>query len=98
MKIAYVPPDEISRVLELKDPVRRAEIFADVCRLNVLYAVAKAKPRTQRIRDACQLYQLDGQSFESGIARAAEVNVEARMTDACREGVRAFLDRSTKPS
>ncbi len=35
---------------------------------------------------------LDGMSFEEGIARGAEVNAIARGTDACREGVRRFLD------
>ena len=36
-------------------------------------------------------YGLDGLSFEEGIARGAEVNVIARLTEACREGVRRFL-------
>jgi hypothetical protein len=40
------------------------------------------------------LYELDDLDFDEGIARAAEVNAEARMTDACRQGVRRFLDRS----
>jgi methylglutaconyl-CoA hydratase len=40
------------------------------------------------------LYGLDGLSFEEGIARGAEVNALARMTEACREGVRRFLARS----
>jgi methylglutaconyl-CoA hydratase len=40
------------------------------------------------------LYGLDGASFQEGIRRGAEVNALARMTDACREGVRAFLARS----
>lgn len=40
------------------------------------------------------LYELDALSFEAGLERAAEVNVEARMSDACREGVRRFLDKS----
>ena len=31
--------------------------------------------------------------FEEGIALGAEVNVTARMTRACREGVRRFLSR-----
>ncbi|MGD2067231.1 MAG: enoyl-CoA hydratase-related protein [Gemmatimonadota bacterium] len=39
------------------------------------------------------LYGLDGVAFEDGIGRGAEVNALARMTDACREGVRRFLDR-----
>lgn len=40
------------------------------------------------------LYGLDGASFEDGIARGAEVNALARLTDACREGVRRFLSRA----
>jgi methylglutaconyl-CoA hydratase len=40
------------------------------------------------------LYGLDGVGFEDGIARGAEVNALARMTEACREGVRRFLARS----
>ena len=39
------------------------------------------------------LYELDGQGFEQGLERAAHVNAEARMTEACREGVRRFLER-----
>ena len=39
------------------------------------------------------LYDLDGLSFEDGIKQGAEVNVMARMTEACREGVRRFLAR-----
>ncbi|MEQ9400524.1 MAG: enoyl-CoA hydratase-related protein [Longimicrobiales bacterium] len=42
------------------------------------------------------LYGLDGMSFEEGIAEGAEVNAQARLTPACREGVRAFLERSAK--
>ena len=41
------------------------------------------------------LYELDGLDFAQGIACAAEVNAEARMTEACREGVRRFLERSS---
>lgn len=37
------------------------------------------------------LYELADLSMSDGILRGAEVNVEARMTDACRSGVRAFL-------
>jgi methylglutaconyl-CoA hydratase len=39
------------------------------------------------------LYELDDLSFAEGIERGAQVNVEARATQACREGVRRFLDR-----
>lgn len=37
------------------------------------------------------LYGLDGVAFEDAVARGAEVNALARMTEACREGVRRFL-------
>ena len=40
------------------------------------------------------LYELDGLDFDAGIDRSAEVNVEARMTEECRAGVRRFLDKS----
>ncbi len=40
-------------------------------------------------------YGIDGASFEESIARGAEVNVLARMTEDTREGVRRFLDRKT---
>ena len=39
------------------------------------------------------LYELDDLAFDEGIERGARVNVEARMTEACREGVRRFLER-----
>ncbi len=38
------------------------------------------------------LYQIDGASFESAIRAGAQVNVIARLTDDCREGVRRFLE------
>jgi methylglutaconyl-CoA hydratase len=37
------------------------------------------------------LYELGDLGFEEGIERGAQVNVEARMTEACRDGVRRFL-------
>ncbi len=39
------------------------------------------------------LYGMDGLSFEEAVARGAEVNVLARMTEDTRDGVRRFLDR-----
>ena len=39
------------------------------------------------------LYEQADLSVEAGIARGAEVNVEARQTEACRRGVEAFLAR-----
>lgn len=41
------------------------------------------------------LYELDTLDFDAGIERAAQVNAEARMTEACREGVRRFLEKSS---
>ena len=40
------------------------------------------------------LYQMDGMSFEAAIRAGGSVNVIARMTDDCREGVQRFLERS----
>lgn len=40
------------------------------------------------------LYELGDLDFAAGVERGAQVNVEARLTDACREGVRSFLERS----
>lgn len=42
------------------------------------------------------LYELGDLDFEEGLERAAEANVEARMSDECRAGVRAFLARSAE--
>jgi methylglutaconyl-CoA hydratase len=39
------------------------------------------------------LYEQGDLSVEEGIERGAQVNVEARMTEECREGVRRFLER-----
>lgn len=55
-----------------------------------------AKPMSALSLTKGLLYELEGLDFESGLARAAQVNAEARMTDACREGVRRFLERSRK--
>jgi methylglutaconyl-CoA hydratase len=40
------------------------------------------------------LYGMDGVAFEDAIARGAEVNAIARLTEACREGVQRFLERT----
>jgi transketolase len=43
MTLSYVPYKEFERVLALDvDPVERAAAYADACRLNVLYMVARA--------------------------------------------------------
>ena len=39
------------------------------------------------------LYEQADLSFSQGMERGAQVNVEARATEACREGVRAFLTK-----
>jgi len=39
------------------------------------------------------LYELADLSIEAGVRRGAEVNVQARQTEECREGVKAFLAR-----
>jgi methylglutaconyl-CoA hydratase len=39
------------------------------------------------------LYGMDGLPFDEAIARGAEVNVLARATPDCQEGVRGFLDK-----
>ena len=40
------------------------------------------------------LYQIEGTSFEASIRAGAQVNVIARLTDDCRQGVQRFLARS----
>jgi methylglutaconyl-CoA hydratase len=42
------------------------------------------------------LYGMEGLAFEDAVARGAEVNAIARLTEACREGVRRFLERSRR--
>lgn len=42
------------------------------------------------------LYQIEGASFEAAIHEGAQVNVIARETDDCREGVRRFLERADR--
>jgi len=41
--LRFVPPSELARIRELEaEPVERAEIFADACRINCLYMIARA--------------------------------------------------------
>lgn len=61
-------------------------------------AVEYARELAERSPSALRLikrlfYGMDGASFEESIARGAEVNVLARMTEDTREGVRRFLER-----
>lgn len=53
-----------------------------------------ARPATALALIKALLYQLGDLDFAAGVERGAQVNVEARMTEACREGVRRFLDRN----
>lgn len=57
-------------------------------------AALAAKPVSAVTLTKSLLYELEGLDFDAGLERAAEVNAEARMTDACRDGVRRFLDKS----
>jgi len=49
-----------------------------------------ARPASERL-----LYGIDAVGFEDAIARGAEVNALARTTEACRDGVRRFLERGS---
>jgi methylglutaconyl-CoA hydratase len=65
-------------------------------------ALAMALALARRSASAVQLikrllYGMDGLSFEEAIARGAEVNVLARLTEDTRTGVRQFLER-TRPA
>lgn len=53
-----------------------------------------AKPPTAVALIKALLYEQGDLGMAEGVERGAHVNVEARMTDACREGVRSFLERS----
>jgi methylglutaconyl-CoA hydratase len=62
-------------------------------------ALALARELARRSASAVQLikrllYGMDGLSFEEAIARGAEVNVLARMTEDTKAGVRRFLERT----
>ncbi|MEN8374493.1 MAG: enoyl-CoA hydratase/isomerase family protein [Gemmatimonadota bacterium] len=43
------------------------------------------------------LYGMDGASFEESIARGAEINALARLSEETRAGVRRFLERQPRP-
>lgn len=59
---------------------------------EVSRGMAKSPPEAVR-RTKKLFYELEGRPFDSGIAHGAQANVEARMTDEFREGVRRFLER-----
>jgi len=74
----------VSRVI----PGERFDAAIDeVCR-----AIAKSPSEAVR-RTKKLFYELEGRPFDSGVAHGAQANVEARMTDEFREGLRRFLDR-----
>jgi methylglutaconyl-CoA hydratase len=83
---------EEARRLGLVTRVFAADSFeADVIRYLERLA---AKPASAVTMTKRLLYELDDLGFEAGLERAARVNAEARMTDACREGVRRFLEKA----
>jgi methylglutaconyl-CoA hydratase len=70
-----------------------ASFDADV---EAYLATLASRPPTAVSLSKRLLYGMDGVAFEDSIARGAEVNAIARLTEACREGVRRFLERSRK--
>jgi methylglutaconyl-CoA hydratase len=85
-------PAPDARDLGLVNRVFPADRFDDEA---ASYAAALAARPTSAVQLSKRLlYGLDGVGFEDGIARGAEVNAIARLTEACREGVRRFLQRT----
>ena len=72
----------VNRVFPERDFDREVRTFAEELATRPPEAVALTKGL---------LYELADLSVEEGIRRGAEVNVQARETEACRAGVRAFL-------
>jgi methylglutaconyl-CoA hydratase len=68
-----------------------ASFDGDVAR--ILGELAARPPSALALTKAL-LYELGDLGFAEGVERGAQVNAEARMTEACREGVRRFLDRT----
>ena len=77
--------------LGLVSRVTSAETFDDEVKA-VCEAIAKSPPEAVR-RTKRLFYELEGRSFESGIAHGAQGNADARMTAEFRDGVRRFLQR-----
>lgn len=78
-----------ARELGLVNQVFPAGAFED--RVAAYLSELAALPPSALALTKRLLYGLDGMSFEEGIARGAELNAVARLTPACREGVRRFL-------
>jgi methylglutaconyl-CoA hydratase len=69
-------------------------VSGDFDRAALEYAAELAKRSGSAVRLVKELlHDIDGLSFEDAIARGADINAAARMTDDCREGVRRFLER-----
>jgi methylglutaconyl-CoA hydratase len=77
--------------LGLVNRVLPAEGFDEAVDAYVADLAARPSSAVRLIK--ALLYELDGLDVADGVARGAEVNVEARMSEACREGVRRFLER-----
>ena len=75
----------VNRVIPAESFERDATAFLEELSARSASAVALSK----RL-----LYQIDGVSFEAAIREGAQVNVIARQTDDCREGIRRFLERA----
>jgi methylglutaconyl-CoA hydratase len=80
-----------ARHLGLVNRVFPAETF-DMDALEYARALATRSASALRLTKRL-LYGMDGLSFEEAIARGAEVNVIARMTKDCQQGVHAFLSK-----
>ena len=84
-------PAHQAREIGLANHVFDEETFdEDVSRF---LADLAARPPTALALIKSLLYELGDVGFDAGVELGARVNVEARMTEACREGVRRFLDR-----
>ena len=59
---------------------------------EICQSIAKSPPEAVR-RTKKLFYELEGRSFDSGIAHGAQANAEARMTAEFRAGVQRFLQR-----
>ncbi|MDH5760029.1 MAG: enoyl-CoA hydratase-related protein [Gemmatimonadota bacterium] len=85
---------EEARFLGLVNRVLPAGTFEE--EVGVFLAGLASRPGTALGLTKGLLYELDSLGLEAGVARGAEVNVEARMTEECRSGVRRFLERGRR--
>lgn len=75
----------VNRVIPVESFEVDARVFLEELSSRSVSAVALSK----RL-----LYHIDGADFETAIREGARVNVEARQTEDCREGIRRFLERA----